>query len=54
MRRAKQYPGVQFDAAQNGNGHDGVATRACRVENVTAAATSKGRKQVYAWRVPAI
>jgi type II secretory pathway component PulJ len=27
---------------------------ACRGENVTAAATTKGRKQVYAWRVPAI
>jgi hypothetical protein len=27
---------------------------ACRGENVTAAATTKGRKQVYAWRVQAI
>ena len=31
-----------------------VSLVACRGENVTAAATTKGRKQVYAWRVPAI
>ena len=27
---------------------------ACRGESVTAVATPKGQKQVYAWRVPAI
>jgi hypothetical protein len=31
-----------------------LALVACRGESVTAVATPKGQKQVYAWRVPAI